>query len=279
MTPRQEYGPGASLRRLAPLSAMAAGIAWTFCLTILLLFLPTVSPQRVIQGGSPAQVETDLTSRVTMTLLSVTFILVAVALAGILQHARSSGLHLFKLGVTTMLLAWLLITIAWPVFITAIAISIIGNAEGRVLSTLSMALLLLGSIGGVLILNWEEPLERFTGLADPLYLVAALFGWHGLSSVGTLPLRYPPDLDQESRVGRRQLDRTCEAAADRVTMNDRGVTLRRTAALILDGLAVTFLGFAVSRGTDFYYAILHDFDRRGSAAYVLGGTLLPGSQS
>ena len=155
---------------------MAAGIAWTFSLTTLLLFVPTVSPERVFQGGSPAQVETDLATRVTITLLSVTFILVAIALAGILQYARSRGLRLFKLGATTMLLAWLLIPIAWPVFIAAIAISTVGNAGSRVLSTLGMALLLLGSIGGVLILVWEEPLERFTGLADPVYLVAALFG-------------------------------------------------------------------------------------------------------
>jgi uncharacterized RDD family membrane protein YckC len=41
-------------------------------------------------------------------------------------------------------------------------------------------------------------------------------------------------------------------------MSDRGVTLRRIVAFVLDGLAISFLGFALSRGTDFFYAILHE---------------------
>jgi hypothetical protein len=176
MAPRQENGPGASLRWLAPLSAMAAGIAWSFSLTTLLLFVPTVSPQRVIQGDRPARVETDLATSVSMILLSVTFILVAIALLGIVQSARSRESRLPRLGTITMFLSWLLIPLAWPVFLVGVVISIIGNAKGRFLSTLGMALLLLGSIGGVLILVWEEPLERFAGLTGPVYLLAALFG-------------------------------------------------------------------------------------------------------
>jgi hypothetical protein len=154
---------------------MAAGIAWSFSITTL-LFVPTVSPQRVIQGDRPARVETDLATSVSMILLSVTFVLVAIALLGIVQCARSREVRLLQLGTITMSLTWLLIPLAWPVFIVGVVISGIGNAKGRVLSTLGLALLLSGSIGGVLMFLWEEPLERFTGMADPVYLLAALFG-------------------------------------------------------------------------------------------------------
>jgi hypothetical protein len=97
MTPLQEYGRGASLRRLAPLSAIAAGIAWTFCLTTL-LFVPTMSPQQVIQGDRPARVRTDLATGVSMILLLATFVLVAIALLGIVQCARSREGRLLQLG-------------------------------------------------------------------------------------------------------------------------------------------------------------------------------------
>jgi len=58
-------------------------------------------------------------------------------------------------------------------------------------------------------------------------------------------------------------------------MSDRGVTLRRIAALALDGLAVTFLGFALSRGTDFFYAILHEISTDEAARLTYWGDITP----
>jgi hypothetical protein len=111
-----------------------------------------------------------------MILLLVTFVLVAIALLGIVQCAQSRDGRLLQLGTITMFLSWLLLPLAWPVFLIGIVISAVGKGEAQVLSTLGMALLLLGSIGGVLILVWEEPLEQFTGLTNPVHWLALLFG-------------------------------------------------------------------------------------------------------
>jgi len=58
-------------------------------------------------------------------------------------------------------------------------------------------------------------------------------------------------------------------------MRDRGVMLRRIAALVLDGLAISLLGFAVSRGTDFMYAVFREISTDEAAQPTYWGDITP----
>ena len=58
-------------------------------------------------------------------------------------------------------------------------------------------------------------------------------------------------------------------------MWNRGVTLRRIVALVLDGLAISVLGFAISRGTDFSYAIFHEISTDEAARLTYWGEITP----
>jgi uncharacterized RDD family membrane protein YckC len=58
-------------------------------------------------------------------------------------------------------------------------------------------------------------------------------------------------------------------------MRDRGVMLRRFAALVLDGLAISFLGLALSRGTDFLYAVSQEISTEEAARPTYWGDITP----